>query len=51
MAWAELGLWSPKIGYAAFTPELKLQALGVTSNVSRFTRSEVSVALGWRSAF
>lgn len=51
MAWAELGLWSPKIGYAAFTPELKLQALEVTSNVSRFTRSEVSVALGWRSAF
>jgi len=51
MAWAELGLWSPKIGYAAFAPELKLQALQVTSNISRFTRSEVSVALGWRSAF
>lgn len=48
---AEVGVSAPKFGIAAFAPELKLQALNVDSNVSRFTRSEVAVALGWRSAF
>lgn len=51
MVYAELGLWAPKMGLAAFTPEVKLQALQVHSNVSRFSRSEISVAVGWRSAF
>ncbi|PYF09666.1 hypothetical protein C8J30_10736 [Rhodobacter viridis] len=48
---AELGMTVPKLGIAAFAPEVKLQALKVDSNVSRFSRSEVAVAVGWRSTF
>lgn len=51
MAYAELSVWAPQMGFAAFTPEVKLQALKVDSNVSRFSRSELSVAMGWRSSF
>ncbi len=50
-AFAELGLWAPKLGLAAFAPEVKIQAVRVHSNVSRFSRSELSLAVGWRSAF
>lgn len=50
-AFAELGLVAPKLGIAAFAPEVKLQAVTVESNVSRFSRSELSLAVGWRSAF
>lgn len=48
---AEIGLWAPGLGVAAFAPEVKLQAVRVRSNISRFSYSEVAVALGWRSAF
>lgn len=48
---AELGMTVPKLGIAAFAPELKLQAVKVDSNVSRFSRTELSVAVGWRSTF
>ena len=48
---AELGLTVPKLGIAAFAPEVKLQAVTVDSNVSRFSRTELSVAVGWRSTF
>ncbi|MCE5973015.1 hypothetical protein LZA78_05940 [Sinirhodobacter sp. WL0062] len=47
----EVGMWAPDYGYAGFTPELRVQALRVDSNVSRFTRSEMSLAVGLRSNF
>ncbi|PTV96004.1 hypothetical protein C8J27_103335 [Rhodobacter aestuarii] len=50
-AFAEIGIWAPKVGVAAFTPEMRLQAVQVESNISRFTRSELSMTLGWRSSF
>lgn len=48
---AELGVTVPKLGVAAFAPEVKLQAVKVDSNISRFSRTELSVAVGWRSTF
>ena len=47
----EIGIWSPDLNYVGFAPELKLQATHVESNVSRFSRTELSVAMGWRSTF
>ena len=49
--YGELGLWSPKIGTAGFSPEMKLRAVRTESNVSRYSNTEVSVALGLRSTF
>jgi len=48
---AEIGLWSPEISHAGFAPELKLQAISVDSNVSRFEHTEFAVAVGLRSTF
>ena len=48
---AEIGLWSPEISRAGFAPELKLQAISVDSNVSRYEHTEFAVAVGLRSTF
>ncbi|MBD3788689.1 MAG: hypothetical protein IE922_17350, partial [Sphingomonadales bacterium] len=47
----EIGLWSPEISRAGFAPELKLQAVSVDSNFSRFEHTEIGVAVGLRSTF
>lgn len=49
--YGEVGFWAPDYGYAGFTPEFRLQAMQVDSNISRFTRSEFSLAVGLRSSF
>ena len=49
--WADLDLWNAGLAYAGFQPRIKLRALSVDSNVSRFSHSEFSVNLGLRSAF
>lgn len=48
---AEIGLWSPEISRAGFAPELKLQAVSIDSNFSRFEHTEFAVAVGLRSTF
>ncbi|WP_441867889.1 tetratricopeptide repeat protein [Phaeovulum sp. W22_SRMD_FR3] len=49
--WADLDLWNPALAFAGFQPRVKLRALNVESNVSRFSHSEFSVNFGLRSAF
>jgi hypothetical protein len=49
--WADLDLWAPGLGSAGVQPRVKLRALSLDSNVSRFSRSELSANLGLRSAF
>jgi hypothetical protein len=49
--WADLDLWAPDLGSAGVQPRVKLRALSLDSNVSRFSRSELSANLGLRSAF
>lgn len=48
---ADLDLTLHRIDYAGFVPTIRLSAERTTSNVSRFETEDLSISLGFRSAF
>jgi len=50
-AFADLTLYFPDWSYAGFAPEVTLSASTTDSNVSRFTRENLSISFGYRSTF
>ncbi|SIS72936.1 hypothetical protein SAMN05878426_10321 [Phaeovulum vinaykumarii] len=51
MIFADAEIWSDRLDMAGFSPRLRLRSLSVSSNVSRFERSELSLGLGLRHSF